>query len=296
MPPTLLMILIIVLVIVGYLFFLVYASQEFVFNPKKKFIYYPELKHRDIMIDDRLSAWYFDNYPNRKTILFCHGNYGNISYSDFLVDICHKNRINLLIFDYSGYGKSPGYPTQRQICEDGEKAYQYLRQTLSPEDIIIWGMSLGGAVATHIASRHPCSHLILMSTFSSLDGIILDSKINPWLNFYARVVAYIIDTLPSHQKIEKVKCPIIIMHSPDDELIPISNGYRLYEKVSHQAKKFITIGGKHASPIITSKNMKDMFKQCCLNIQDCSDCSEVLARLPNLVEIYEQKERDAKTG
>jgi pimeloyl-ACP methyl ester carboxylesterase len=295
MPTFLLMMLIIILVIIGYIFFIVYASQEFVFNPKKKYIYYPEIKHDDIFIDGRLKAWHFNNYPGRKTILFCHGNYGNISYSDFLIDICDKNKINLLIFDYSGYGESTGYPSQRQICADGDKAYEYLRQTLGPEDIIVWGMSLGGAVATHISSRHPCSHLILMSTFSSLDDIILDSKINPWLNFYARMVAYIIDTLPSRQKIERVKCPIIIMHSPEDELIPITNSYRLFEKIPHQCKKFITIGGKHASPVITSSHMEEIFKSCCLNISGCPDCQDVLSRLPKLVEIYEEREKALKT-
>lgn len=292
----LLLILIVIIVVIGYLIVILNASMNrIVFNPTKYHIWEPIIPYKKIMIEDRLSAWHFNNNSDikSKTILFCHGNYGNISYSDFLIEICDRQKINLLIFDYSGFGYSKGTSDKKQICKDGESAYNYLNKTLGVDgdNIIVWGMSLGGAVATYIASRNHCSNLVLLSTFSSLDDIIIDNQFGYFANFLAKLVVLLTGNIPSKDRIQNVKCPIIIMHSKDDEVIPFMNAKRMYSKIHHNCKKFVEIKGGHVTPIISTTALKDFFDFCLLNSSECDLCDTILDRLPHKVGEYLEKER-----
>lgn len=286
---------IIIFVIIGYIVAFIYGSTEqMIFDPRRRYISRSSLPHKKVMIDGRLSAWHFNNYPGNKTILFCHGNYGNISYNDFVIELCDHQKLNLLIFDYSGYGRSHGLPNQKVVPADGERAYAYLRRSLEPDEIIIWGMSLGGAVAIYVASRNPCHSLIAMSTFSSLDDIAVDGKMIPFAPLVFGTVGAIVDKMPSKERIRHVKCPIIVMHSRDDEFIPFSNAERLFNNISHPCKKFIEIGGGHASPIISDEILKDLFTFCCIDATHCHLSKEVLESLRNIKEYYLQREAELK--
>lgn len=293
----LILLLIIVIIVVSYVIMVLYSIfEQFLFEPKKEHIKTPSSPHKKIMIEQRLSSWRFDSFPGRKTVLFCHGNYGNISYTDFVIKICHRQKLNLLVFDYSGYGTSLGVPSQRIACDDGEAAYKYLRETLSPDDIIVWGMSMGGAVATYIASRNPCHSLILMSTFSSLDDIVRDYGYGRLTSFLVNCFSLIIDNMPSKHRIRSVKCPIAIVHSKDDELIPYSNAQRLYNAIQHSCKQFIDIGGGHVSPIIEDNVLSELFTFCCLDASDCHLSRKVLKSLKHVAKEYKKLEQDLQDG
>jgi len=160
-----------------------------------------------------INAWWFNNHPGAKTVLFCHGNSGNISHRDYVIEICDKFGLNLFLFDYQGFGRSDGYPSTTKILNDGAAAYNFMRNFLEipPEQIIVWGESLGGAVATHVASIYPNEHsrLLLMATFSSLDDVIFYKDLPGWLSRPMGLLArYVLSDIPSKDKITKVTCPV----------------------------------------------------------------------------------------
>jgi pimeloyl-ACP methyl ester carboxylesterase len=197
--------------------------------------------------DKTISGWYIPK--KRKTILFCHGNTGNISHRDYLVDLCDLFGLSVILFDYSGYGLSGGEPSVGTMLKDGERVYRYARTLVDPGDLIIWGESLGGSVATDLASRFPCSALVLLATFSSLDDILIYSQ-RPYSSVLSLGLRIASNTLRSKDKVARVRCPVAIVHSMDDRLIPFQCAQALYERVPTK-KLLIPIHGGHATPMVT---------------------------------------------
>ena len=218
---------------------------------------------------DKISAWYFNfsGKENDKTILFCHGNNANISYQKYVIDLCSYLSCNLFLFDYRGYGQSTGIPSPSSICADGLVAYNYLSSFCSPEHIYVWGESLGGAAAVHIASTQQCARLICMCTFSSLDDIVISKQcVQRWIAIaLSLVVRTICDVLPNSSKISAVKCPIVVIHSTDDEIIPHACAKKLYSSIQHNQKLFLSIRGEHSSPEITQEQMLELVRFCGLD-------------------------------
>ena len=263
-----------------------YSVGQLLFLPTQEMVWEPTIPFSKVFIEDRIHGWLFENHPSNKIVLFCHGNFLNISHHDFIVNLCHRQKLNLLIFDYSGYGLSDGRPDTQVVCKDGEAAYNFLRKKYDAEDIILWAQSLGGAVATYIAERHPCSCLMLMSTFSSLDDAARDSNRSDLMKNFLYFICIIHDNMNSKERIKKVKCPIIILHSKSDEVIPYSNAERLYNAISHSQKKLIEIGGGHVNPKITSRQLKDIFAFACLDNSECSKVKDLLSQMCRLDEKY----------
>ena len=114
-------------------------------------------------------------------VLFCHGNAGSISGRIDTVTTLHDLGVNLLIFDYRGYGKSTGTPTEAGLYADAHTCYDWLTQTnhVPPDHIVVYGESLGGGVATGLASDVPVAGLVLQSTFTSVPDI--GARVYPWL-------------------------------------------------------------------------------------------------------------------
>ena len=285
-----LLIAIIVVLIIGLIVVLMCLSVNGVlFAPSSDHIWDPgsTFPHEKLMIEDSISAWHFNNFPDSKTILYCHGNYGNISHKDDLVNLCLGQRLNLLLFDYRGYGRSKGYPSQFGLYEDGDSVYRYLSQRVDPDRIIIWGESLGGAVATYIASKYPCSSLILLSTFSSLDDIISDSSIVRWpvagpcIIGIAKILGMLMDRMSNKTRIRDVKCPIVIIHSREDGLIPFANAERTFNSISHGCKLFIEIKGIHSNPELNEDLLRKIFTFCCIDATACAISKDILERIRN---------------
>lgn len=206
-----------------------------------------------------IHAWYYDDFPGKKTVLFCHGNSGNITHRSYIINACRKLKLNLLVFDYRGYGKSSLTPTKERIRQDGETAYLFLRQHCEPNDIVIWGESLGGHVATWVASKYECRSLILLSTFSSIDDVFIYQHELNLLSKPLRLVAPLVtDILDTKKYIKDVKAPIMIFHSPDDEIIPCQCARDLYMNISHENKQLVWISGLHASPNITDQQLSKL--------------------------------------
>jgi len=271
--------LIVVIIVLGFLVLVLQTIfNQTIFYPLPDHIWDPCKPHRSLLINNKISAWYFNNYPDNKTVLFCHGNAGNISHRDYVIELCDRYHLNLLIYDYQGFGRSIGVPSQSQICQDGESVYRYLTEEihLNPDDIIIWGESLGGAVAAYIASRNPCYRLILMSTFSSLDDIVWDQDSGLLCRSLMYLLSKMSDMLSTKHRICNINVPIVIIHSTEDDLIPFSNSISLYNAIPHSQKLLIPIKGGHSTPHIKSDQLAKLFQFCNLDIKPYEEIEDIL--------------------
>jgi len=229
---------------------------------QSRFIYFPErriyetpriigLPFEDVSFEAsdgvKLSGWFIPAEKPAGVILFCHGNAGNISHRLDSIQIFHSLGLSTFIFDYRGFGQSDGKVTEKGTYLDAEAAWNYLvgKKQAAPSEIIIFGRSLGGAVASWLAKEHTPKGLIIESTFSSVQDIAAD--LYPYLpvkllaRFHYNAVDYI----------RRVKCPLMVIHSRNDDIIPFKHGRRLFE-AAHEPKEFLEITGSHNEGFLTS--------------------------------------------
>ena len=194
-----------------------------------------------------LSGWYVPRENARGVILFCHGNAGNISHRLESIRIFNQLGLDVFIFDYRGYGQSEGKPSEQGTYQDAEAAWQYLAEErqIDPSDIIVFGRSLGGAVASWLAQSHTPRALIVESTFTSLPDIAAN------LYPYLPVRLLLRFKYNTAQYIARANCPALIVHSRDDEIMPFTHGQHLFE-VAREPKKFLEITGTHNEGFSTS--------------------------------------------
>jgi fermentation-respiration switch protein FrsA (DUF1100 family) len=201
-----------------------------------------------------ISAWYVPAEKKEpgsgRVILFCHGNAGNITQRIDSFKIFRKLGLNTFIFDYRGYGRSEGKPTEKGTYLDGEGAWNYLVNVMKvkPEDIIIFGRSLGGGIASYLAQKYRPRALIIESSFTSVQDVA--SALFPRLPM-RWLTRFKYDT---RERLKEIRCPVMIIHSPDDELIPFRLGQVLYE-TANPPKVFLQIKGKHYHGFLNSRGI-----------------------------------------
>src|SRR5437588_3835231 len=164
-----------------------------------------------------LNAWFFPVEENsaraRLVALVCHGNAGNISTRLELCAVLLETGLNVFLFDYRGYGRSAGRPSEQGTYLDAEAAYEWLREKgFAGTGIIAFGESLGGGIAAELAMRRPLAGLILESAFSCT--VDLGSELFPWLPV-RRISRIKYDTC---SKLPRLKLPLLIIHSRCDEM------------------------------------------------------------------------------
>jgi hypothetical protein len=201
----------------------------------------PFEEHRIETADgERLHAWYVSRPGARYTILFFHGNAGNIGHRIVTLDQLHRLGLEVLIFDYRGYGRSSGRPGEQGTYADATAVWRYLVDHLgvAPQQILLHGRSLGGAIAIELATRTEPAGLILESTFTSVSD--LGRHHYPWLpvRWLSRI------DYDSMSRIERVNAPLLFIHSPDDEIVPLAHGRRLFDR-AREPKTFLEIAGGH---------------------------------------------------
>jgi len=174
------------------------------------------------------------------TLLFFHGNAGNISHRLDSLQIFHDLGLDVLIFDYRGYGRSGGKPSERHTYEDAHTAWRYLTETrgIAPERIVLFGRSLGGAVAAWLASRERPAGLIVESTFTSVPE--LAAQIYPI--FPVRLMSRI--GYDARAAVAEARCPVLVAHSVDDEIIPFSHAKALHA-AANEPKYLLEMRGGH---------------------------------------------------
>lgn len=194
-----------------------------------------------------LHGWFVPARRERGTLLFFHGNAGNISHRLDSIRIFHNLGLSVLIIDYRGYGRSEGRISEEGTYRDAEAAWQYLTgiRKIEPESIILFGRSLGGAIAANLAAKTKPAALILESVFSSVPDMA--ARLYPV--FPVRLLSRF--NYDTRKALGSVTCPVLIIHSPDDEIIPLENGKILYE-AAHDPKSFLEIRGSHNEGFLTS--------------------------------------------
>ncbi len=189
---------------------------------------------------ETLHGWWM-SVPNAKgTVLFFHGNAGNISHRINYLAMFKRLGYNTLLFDYRGYGQSSGVPSESGTYLDAQAAWRYLTEirSIAPARIVVFGESLGGAVATWLAAQEKPGLLALASTFTSVPD--LAAKLYPFLPV-RWISRFDYDTRKS---LQSVTCPVFIAHSPQDEIIPFEHGQQLFQ-AAPEPKQFLTLEGGH---------------------------------------------------
>lgn len=186
-----------------------------------------------------IHGWFVPHENPRATMLFFHGNAGNISHRTESLNLYHQLGLAVLIVDYHGYGRSEGKPRERNTYLDADAAWAYLTETRSipPEQIVIFGRSLGGAVATYLAEKHTPGALIVESTFTSAADMA-----RTMLPIYPRFLVRI--GYDTQSRIAGVRCPVLVVHSRDDELVPFAQGQAVFD-AAPQPKEFLELEGGH---------------------------------------------------
>jgi fermentation-respiration switch protein FrsA (DUF1100 family) len=192
-----------------------------------------------------IHAWWLPRDGGQGAILFCHGNGGNLSYwRPVIVALANKLGQSVLIFDYPGYGRSEGKPSEPGCYAAADAAYDWLIQSqrVPPEWITVFGESLGGGVATDLAARKPHRALVLTKTFTSVPDM---AKKSPLTSASASLVHNQFDNLA---KIGRCSGPIFIAHGDRDRLIPLSQGQKLFKAAPQPKEFFLLKGCDHNDP------------------------------------------------
>ena len=195
---------------------------------------------------ERVHGWFVRAIqgPADVTVLYCHGNGGDLTDVGWLAEELSNRKMDVLIFDYRGYGRSEGRLTNEWgLYADAEAAYEYLTRErgVKKERLILHGQSLGTTAAIDIASRHPCAALIVESGLSSASdmGAVALPWLPRWLHFLST------NRFESARKIASVSCPVFIAHGTNDNVIPVEQGRRLYEAAREPKRLMIIEGGDH---------------------------------------------------
>ncbi len=171
---------------------------------------------------EKISAKFYPNPNATQTILFSHGNAEDLNTSDSMIKEFQKNGFAILVYDYRGYGTSEGNPTEENMYQDIDAAYEYLTGELKirPEKIIAHGRSLGGAAAIDLAARRNLGGLIVESAFVSAFRVLTKFPITPF------------DKFTNLSKIKSIKCPVLFIHGRNDAVISFWHGERLFAEAN----------------------------------------------------------------
>lgn len=210
------------------------------------------LSYRDVTLStedgESLHAWWLPHERPRATLLFFHGNAGNISHRLDSLAIFHELALSVLIVDYRGYGQSSGKPTEAGLDRDAQAAWQWLTETegVRPQNIILFGRSLGGAVASRLAGRVEAAGLVVESAFTSVPD--LGAELYWWLP--VRLLSSL--QFNTAENLRRTDLPVLIAHSKDDEIIPFEHGRRLH-KIAGERGTLLEIRGGHNTGFLESR-------------------------------------------
>jgi hypothetical protein len=207
----------------------------------------------------RLHGWFFRSRPPQDeeagtgveartttgaTVVYFHGNGGNISYAAWVGEALARRGFDVLLFDYRGYGRSTGeLDGERGLYADAEAAYRHVVESMrvEPQRVVLYGQSLGSVAAADVAARHPCGALVLESGLSSASDMA--ATIFPWLpRTLHRLAKYRLDTV---SKLSRVGCPVFVAHGDRDEIIPVEQGQRLYAAAPEPKRLHVVAGAGH---------------------------------------------------
>ena len=239
-----------------------------------------------------IHCWNFNNYKGRPYSLFLHGTTGRISNRQYIIDMCEKFKLNLFLFDYSGYGESCGRPDKMLLRENTETVHHYMNKVcgIKNSEVLVWSESLGCLSAAYLCSKHKMGGLILLSAFSSLDDILhhhLDGYKQTGAKLLTKVLGTHMDFLPVKDYLKDVKCPVVVVHSEQDEIIPYECAKINYRSIPHKNKLFVKIEGGHSCPKIKTRQLRKIFRFCDLPDDNCG--SDTVDHMLKSLETYAER-------
>jgi len=237
----------------------------FVYLTQHRMIYFPAVPERtlsmtpvnagmtyeDVMLQTAdgvaLHGWFVPSAGPR-VLLFFHGNAGNISHRLESIRQFHELGLSVLIIDYRGYGRSDGRPTEAGTYRDADAAWRYLTEErgVNPKDVVIFGRSLGGPIAARLAAQRRPAGLIVESAFSSVPDIAAELyRFLPtrWLSRFSYA---------TREHVRDVRCPVLVVHSRDDEIIPYHHGETIYAAAG-EPRTLLPLNGSHNGAHIFSE-------------------------------------------
>lgn len=242
--------------VIAFITFIRYFEANSIFHPTHEIPMTPAsvgLDFEDVYFSTedglKLNGWFIKHPQAKSTLLYFHGNAGNISHRLEKIHMLHELGLNIFIMDYRGYGKSEGKPTESGIYQDATAAYDYLlkRKDVDPSKIIDYGDSLGGVVAVDLATKRTPNCLIIDSSFSSAADIA--NVIFPF------VPSFILKSkMDAASKVKTITIPKLFIHSINDEIIPFRLGEKLFLSAA-APKEFLKITGGHNTSHIDSRKV-----------------------------------------
>ncbi len=223
------------------------AGRDVVETPARMGLEYSEVE-LTTADGERLHGWWLPHEQPRATLLFQHGNAGNISHRLDSLRIFHELGLNVFIYDYRGYGRSTGSPSEEGLYADARAAWQWLteEQGIAGREVVLFGRSMGGAVAAKLATEVEAGGLIVESSFSSVPDIA--SELYWWLpvRWLARIKFPTLDLVAAADE------PLLVVHSPDDEIIPFQHGQRIFD-AAEGPRTLLELQGDHNTGFIRSE-------------------------------------------
>jgi uncharacterized protein len=197
----------------------------------------------------KLHGWFMPAQKQHAsgTVLYCHGNGGNLTYVRGVAQDLTARGLDVLLFDYRGYGRSEGSaPSETQLYADADAAYDFLTKTrgVKPEKLAIYGLSLGTTAATDLAARKVCGALVLEAPLSSASDMA-----SATVPVIPRSLHWILQNrFESERKIAQVKCPVLVTHGDRDNIIPDEQGRKVFAAANEPKKLLIIPRGSHWLP------------------------------------------------
>lgn len=212
-------------------------SRELTAHPGSYGLAFEEIQTR-AADGPQLHGWFIPREPGDPVIILCHGNGGNISNRLQKALMLRRAGAQVVLFDYRGYGRSSGSPTEKGTYRDAEAIYDWTAKRVPGAGIVLHGESLGCGPALQTALSRPAKGVILDSAFTST--VEMGKLVLPWLPV-RWLVSFKYDNL---KKVPRLTCPVLVMHSPQDDIIPFTMGVRLYD-AAPQPKYFFELKGDH---------------------------------------------------
>ncbi len=200
--------------------------------------------YRDLMLETSdgvaIHAWFFPAEESHGAVVMSHGNAGNVANRVPHAQAFLDAGFSVLLYDYRGYGRSEGSPSEEGTYRDAEAAYDWVvaNAGVAPHRVVSYGESLGGGVALELARRREVGAVMLESAFTSIPDV--GQRIYPWLP--VRLMSRIV--YDNAAKIAELRVPVLVIHSPDDEIVSYDFGEKLFQ-LANEPKQFLATEGGH---------------------------------------------------
>lgn len=234
-----------------------WKQDALLYFPERDYVALPErsgLRHEDVRLvtadGAHIHGWFLPagdgrgkeerSRPARASVLYFHGNGGNVSNSLFFLGELHDAGFETLAVEYHGYADSEGRPSEANLYRDADAAWEWMTKVHGVEGtrVVVWGHSLGTGVATYLAERQRPGALVLESPFTSVPDV--GAAAYRWLPVHVLASS----VFPNRARVARIECPVLVAHSPTDEVIPYAMGKAVFA-AAREPKRFLELRGGH---------------------------------------------------